>query len=134
MMEQYNSIKIPYAYGNIISINRVLLYYFNIIFALANYIAGSEQAQIFGGLIAGTDDRSSDKFRIQDDKTCPVQAGIGYSAPIGIIERGVCMNKLVATLFASLIAVAALSGAASACPFEKPTTASTVEEPDGSTS
>jgi hypothetical protein len=51
-----------------------------------------------------------------------------------MIERGVCMKKLVATLFASLIAVAALSGTASACPFEKPTTASTVEEADGSTS
>jgi hypothetical protein len=70
--------------------------------------------------------RSSDKLGIHDR--------LLYSAPIGMIERGVCMKKLVATLFASLIAVAALSGAASACPFEKPTTASTVEEPDGSTS
>jgi hypothetical protein len=44
------------------------------------------------------------------------------------------MKKLVATLFASLIAVAALSGAASACPFEKPTTASTPIKIEDSTS
>jgi hypothetical protein len=44
------------------------------------------------------------------------------------------MKKLVATLFASLIAMAALTGAVSACPFEKPTTASAAEELEGSTS
>jgi len=44
------------------------------------------------------------------------------------------MKKLVAAVFASLIAVAALSSLASACPFEKPTTASTTEDVDSSTS